>query len=129
MDGISEEEQETLEIMLAQALFASGVPFAFLENEYVKQFFQRLRPAFKLPSRKKLSNELLDEVYEEIETGCNKQISQAKSLFLISDGWSNINRESVQNFIICTPQPLFFDAIYSSEELHTARWVANQINQ
>ena len=75
MDSISEGEQETLEIMLAQALFASGVPFSFLENEYVKQFFQHLRSAFKLPSRKKLSNELLDEVYEEIETECNKQIS------------------------------------------------------
>ncbi|CAG8641671.1 21575_t:CDS:1, partial [Racocetra persica] len=40
MDHLSEEEQESLEFMLAQALFATGVPFAFLENPYVVKFFQ-----------------------------------------------------------------------------------------
>jgi hypothetical protein len=48
---------------------------------------------------------------------------------MVSDGWSNINQESVQNFIICTPKPLFFDAIYSGEESHTAVWTSNQIIQ
>ena len=127
MDSISEEEQDTLEILLAQALFAAGVPFSFLENEYVIQFFQRLRPAFKLPNRKKLANELLNDVFDEVKAECNEQILQANSLTMISDGWSNINRESVQNFIICTPKPLFFDAIYSGEESHTAKWIADKI--
>jgi hypothetical protein len=39
MDSISEKEQDTLEILLIQALFAAGVPFSFLENNYVIQFF------------------------------------------------------------------------------------------
>src|SRR3989440_6346453 len=101
IDRMGEEEQDTLEILLAQALFAAGVPFSFLENEYVIQFFQRLRPAFKLPNRKKLANELLNDVFDEVKAECNEQILQANSLTMISDGWSNINRESVQNFIIC----------------------------
>jgi hypothetical protein len=46
---------------------------------------------------------------------------------MVSDGWSNINRESVQNFVVCTPKPLFFDAIYSGEESHTAKWIADEI--
>jgi hypothetical protein len=50
IDSMSEEEQDTLEVLLAQALFAAGVPFSFLENNYVIQFFQHLRPAFKLPN-------------------------------------------------------------------------------
>ena len=129
IDHMSEEQQNNLEILLAQALFAAGVPFTFLENDYVIQFFQQLRPAFKLPNRKKLADELLDEVFDEVKAECDNQISKAKSLTMVSDSWSNINRESVQNFIICTPKPLFFDAIYSSEESHTAEWIANQIIQ
>src|SRR6266498_5804701 len=48
---------------------------------------------------------------------------------MISDGWSNINRESVQNFVICTPKPFFFDATFSGKESHIAEWVANQMTQ
>lgn len=127
VDRMSEEEQDTLEILLAQALFAAGVPFSFLENNYVIQFFQQLRPAFKLPNRRKLADELLDDVFDGVKAEFNEQILQAKSLTMVSDGWSNINRESVQNFVVCTPKPLFFDAIYSGEESHTAKWVADEI--
>ena len=91
VDRMSEEEQETLEISLSQALFAAGVPFSFLENDYVIQFFQQLRPAFKLPNRKKLADELLDDVFDGVKAECNEQILQAKSLTMVSDGWSNIN--------------------------------------
>ncbi|CAG8809753.1 3071_t:CDS:1, partial [Dentiscutata erythropus] len=59
--NIDEEEQESLEFILAQALFATGVSFSFLENPYVIKFFQRIRPAFKLPNRKKLADELVDK--------------------------------------------------------------------
>ena len=50
----------------------------------------------------------------------DEQISKATTLCIISDGWSNINRESVQNFVICTLKPFFFDATFSGEESHTA---------
>jgi hypothetical protein len=107
VDCMSEEEQETLEFLLAQALFSTGVPFAFIENPYVIQFFNYLRPSFKLPNRRKIADELLDEVYEEVKMQADEQISKATTLCMVSDGWSNINRESVQNFIICTPKPFF----------------------
>ena len=106
-DSMSDNEQESLEFELAQALFATGTSFSFLENPYVIKFFQHIRPIFKLPNRKKLSNELLNKVYDEVNIESNIQISQARSLSMISDGWSNINQESVQNFIVCTPKPFF----------------------
>src|SRR5256886_1761711 len=107
IDRIGEEEQDTLEVLLAQALFAAGVPFAFLENDYVIQFFQRLCPAFKLPNRRKLADELLDDVFDEIKAECDEQILQANSLTMVSDGWSDINKQSVQNFVICIQNHCF----------------------
>ncbi|CAG8792995.1 14582_t:CDS:2, partial [Gigaspora margarita] len=44
-----------------------------------------------------------------------------------SDGWSNINCESVQNFITCLPNPVFYDAIFFGETHHTGEWIATQI--
>ena len=35
----------------------------------------------------------------------------------------------MQNFIICTPEPIFFNAIFSGEESHTGEWVANKLIQ
>ncbi|UZO00948.1 uncharacterized protein OCT59_012060 [Rhizophagus irregularis] len=119
VDRISEEEQDDLEFQLAQALFSAGVPFAFVENLLVIQFFKCLRPSFKLPNRRKLAGDLLNDVYNEVKLQTDEQISKAKTLCMVSDGWSNINQESVQNFIICTPKPVFFNATFSGEESHT----------
>jgi len=129
VDRMGEEEQEDLEFRLALALFSAGVPFAFVDNPHVIQFFQYLRPSFKLPNRKKLSNDLLDDVYDEVKTQADEEILKSKTLTMVSDGWSNINRESVQNFVVCTPKPIFYNATFSGKESHTAEWVANQITQ
>ncbi|CAB5095217.1 unnamed protein product [Rhizophagus irregularis] len=129
VDRISEEEQDDLEFQLAQALFSAGVPFAFVENPLVIQFFKCLQPSFKLPNRRKLAGDLLNDVYDEVKLQTDEQISKAKTLCMVSDGWSNINRESVQNFIICTPKPVFFNATFSGEESHTGEWISNEIIQ
>src|SRR6266498_1118018 len=46
IDRMNEEEQETLEFLLAQALFSAEVLFAFVENLLVIQFFNYLKPSF-----------------------------------------------------------------------------------
>ncbi|CAG8767425.1 27374_t:CDS:2, partial [Gigaspora margarita] len=40
IDHLDNKEQESLEYILAQALFATGVLFSFLDNPYVIKFFQ-----------------------------------------------------------------------------------------
>ncbi|CAG8760189.1 5757_t:CDS:2, partial [Funneliformis caledonium] len=98
------------------ALYSAGVPFTFVDNSFVIQFFKYLRSSFKLLNRKKIANELLNEVYEDVKIQADKQISKATTFYMVSDDWSNINRDSVHNFIIC-------------EESHTAEWIADQIIQ
>ncbi|CAG8752761.1 767_t:CDS:1, partial [Funneliformis caledonium] len=65
VDSMKEKEQGSLEFLLAQALYSAEVPFTFVDNPFVIQFFKYLRSSFKLPNRKKIANELLDEVYED----------------------------------------------------------------
>jgi hypothetical protein len=86
IDRMSEEEQEDLEFQLAQALFSTGVPFAFVDNPLVIQFFKCLWPFFKLPNRRKLADDLLNDVYNEVKLQTDEQISKAKTLCMVSDG-------------------------------------------
>ena len=56
------------------------------ELEPIKILFQKLRPCFKLPSRKALST-LLDKVYYDTKNEVNDLINSANYICLISDGW------------------------------------------
>ncbi|RIA88464.1 hypothetical protein C1645_826327 [Glomus cerebriforme] len=59
-DNMSEEEQKSLEILLTKALSSAEVPHSFVDNPYVIQFFQRLRPSFKLPNREMVNKQIND---------------------------------------------------------------------
>ncbi|CAG8785225.1 14638_t:CDS:2 [Cetraspora pellucida] len=95
-------KQESLEYILAQALFATGVPFSFLDNPYVIKFFQHIRPAFKLPNQKKLADELIDKVYENVKKESDKQILEAQKESKICNiepiGYNTFNTFTNQKF-------------------------------
>ncbi|GET03286.1 kinase-like domain-containing protein [Rhizophagus clarus] len=67
-DRISEEEQKSLETLLSKALNSAEVSSSFVDNPLVIQFFQRLRPSFKLPNR---------EVVNIIQTDDNDQLKSS----------------------------------------------------
>ncbi|CAB4482374.1 unnamed protein product [Rhizophagus irregularis] len=69
-DCAREEEQKSLENLLTEALSSAKIPFSFVDNPLIIQFFKRLQPSFKLPNREKI---------EEIERQMNDNI-QSRSL-------------------------------------------------
>jgi hypothetical protein len=52
--------------LFARAIFASRIPFSIVENEYWKEFFHKLKPSFRLPSRYELGNSLLNKEYDNV---------------------------------------------------------------
>ncbi|CAH1736275.1 unnamed protein product [Aphis gossypii] len=44
------------------------------------------------------------------------------------DGWTNIRRESIINYVITTPQPLFYKTSSTGAESHTAIFIAKEIS-
>jgi len=113
-------------------LYSSGTPLDFVEDSYWRQFFVRIRPAFKIPSRYIISNKLLDSEYARGNADVHLKITISKNLSLQCDSWSNIRyiylkfkimlyifyydilfffnfrNEAIMNFIICTPSPVYY---------------------
>ncbi|CAB5364133.1 unnamed protein product [Rhizophagus irregularis] len=77
-------------------------PVKRIKTQKKKILLIYFRPFFKLPNRKRLADELLDDVYDEVKMHTDEQISKAKSLCMVSDGWSNINQVSEIALVLLT---------------------------
>ncbi|KAH9384344.1 hypothetical protein HPB48_026346 [Haemaphysalis longicornis] len=73
-----------------------------------KAAFKALRPPYKPPNRHSLAGTLLDAEYDAATVSMNNSIEKASFMTLVTDGWTNVEGESVINFVLCTPSPLFF---------------------
>ena len=87
LDRISQSEQDDIELSVAQTIFECGLSLSLLELKPVKKLFKKIRPALRLPSRKKLSTTLLNKTYENTKDEIDKIINEAEFISIISDGW------------------------------------------
>lgn len=116
-------------MLFARAIYASGSPLQLVENEHWASFFKKIRPSWKMLSRYKLSKEHLEEEYNFIRTKVNTQVAEACSLGLMCDGWTNIRREPIINYVVTTPTPYFFKSVPTGANSHTATYVAEEISK
>jgi len=87
IDRISSIEQIENEKSFAKLIFQCGLPLSLSEMDPLKNWVKKTRPALKLPSRKKISTTLLDEVYQDTKKDVDKFINDAKFICLICGGW------------------------------------------
>jgi Protein of unknown function (DUF 659)/BED zinc finger len=128
-DSVDEkEEKEEIDTKLARAFYASGIPLATIENPFVIEALHKINPNYHLPSRKVLSTNLLEKEYKAVSANIKQQIKNANYTCLISDGWTNIHQEPIINFMITTPQPIFWKALETKESSHTGEYIAQQFD-
>ena len=76
-DRVSSATQKELDESLARAIYASGTPLTIIENPFWISFFNKLRPAYKVPSRYAMSHTLLDREDGRISEFVSMKIAQA----------------------------------------------------
>ena len=81
-----------------------------------------MNPSFKVPSRREVSGTLLSQEDEATTARVLDRIKAAepRSLTLVTDGWTDVNGDSVINYIVCDPKPMFFDSV-APKERHTGK--------
>ncbi|CAG8727259.1 10252_t:CDS:2 [Dentiscutata erythropus] len=116
LDHIDEEKQKSLEFILTQALFATGVSFSFLKNPYMIKFFQHIRPVFKLPNWKKLANELVDKKNNKYNSKYFMQFSD-KIQTCIEAWWNYVYYIIIMVAYMLDPRFLEESRIYNIEAI------------
>lgn len=126
-DKINQNEQKNIDILLARSIYASSSPLNLVENVYWKEFFKKIRPAYCPPSTYIISNRLLDDEYKRVKECTDNNILSAKVLGVMCDGWTNLRNESIVNFVVTTPNPVFFKSISTGTDRHTGEKMAEEI--
>ena len=98
-------------------------------NENWTDLFSYLRPSFNIPSRKVLSNRLLDAEYYKVKAIVDDKIESAPCVGVQLDSWTNIRNESIINFIVTTPTPVFLKSVSSEEKRHTTIYITKIISE
>lgn len=127
MQSISSEDQQELEFLLARAFYSTGIPFNTIDNEDFRIFLKKACPSFKIPTRQSLSVNLLDNDYKNIKAATKNVLNETPYFCLTSDGWSNINKEPLINYMITTPKPIFYKSVNTKEQSHNAENIAKGI--
>ena len=82
---ITENEKMRCDKELSLAFFSGGVPFRFIENPHLLRAMGILRPGYELPSRRQLSDRMLDDCYASLQAEMNADISKAMYVSLATD--------------------------------------------
>ncbi|KAL0851553.1 hypothetical protein ABMA28_007341 [Loxostege sticticalis] len=123
----STNTHEVADTALARAIYASGVPLSLLESEYWQAVFKIFDPSYTVPSRHLLSNHLLEAEYTRVKKEIECKLAKAVALGLTCDGWTNIVGKGVINFMITTPKPIFYNAIYPESEKEITLFLSEKI--
>ncbi|XP_065315317.1 uncharacterized protein LOC135924197 [Gordionus sp. m RMFG-2023] len=126
IDRINPKEKNELDQLFAKAVYASNLLFHITENPYIQEFFKKIRPIYTLPRRRQLAGYLLDKASGDMEVRVADIIDKAPYLSIVSDGWSNIRNESIINFMVMTPVPVFYKFLNTEENRHTADYIAQE---
>ncbi|XP_012281284.1 uncharacterized protein LOC105700205 isoform X3 [Orussus abietinus] len=123
IDSMRPDEQESLDEKLARAIFSSDCVLPVLENRYWIDFFQELRPSWKLPSAYKIGNPLLNAEHDRIELAVNEAIAKSGAIGIQCDGWSDIRNNSIVNFVVTTPETFLYKTKDTKGESHTGEYM------
>ncbi|CAI5689300.1 unnamed protein product [Oreochromis niloticus] len=126
-DFMDDTSQKDADECFARAIYATGSPLMVTSNVYWKRFLNVLRPAYIPPTRHALSTHLLDEEFSRVQAKVKQTIDQADCISVISDGWSNIRGQGIINYIITTPQPVFYKSVDTKENRHTGQYIADEL--
>lgn len=116
-DVVEGPESEAIDLALGRFFFSTNISFRVIENKQFLEFVKALRPSYKVPKRKQLSTNILNQVSADIETKVSPKVNPDSCLII--DGWKNphSNHQTVA-FVLHNSDGgrVFLDAFNFTEE-------------
>lgn len=129
IDSMTTKQIAESKLQLAKFFYAENIPFSVVESNFFKDFLGSLRPAFTnhIPSRYELSTSLLSDTYDEMKMKVNAYMNDVEKVCLVSDGWSNVRGDSIINFVLTSPRPIFYKSINATGDSHTGDFIGGEL--
>ncbi|CAG8735991.1 10874_t:CDS:2 [Cetraspora pellucida] len=86
--------------LLLESIIKDGAPLSLVEGKKFKEFIYSINNLYHVLSKRKLLNNILDEVYMNIQTSINKFLYKSSWIIIATDSWTNICQNHLVNFII-----------------------------
>ncbi|PSN43345.1 hypothetical protein C0J52_15549 [Blattella germanica] len=90
---VTVQKSKTLDNLLLKLIVKQYHSFRLVEQNEFKELLHNLNPNYAIPSRKTLSNALLDATYENVKTKVKDTLTQAVACCLTTDSWTLGNNE------------------------------------
>jgi len=126
-DRISSKDQEELAMLWAVACYTNGWSFNAMNNPFLKDFFAKIRPGWKMPTAYTLSTSLLDSTERKVDALISEAMKNATNLTLQLDGWSDVNRVSLINVAMYAGKPIFLKSVEPGLQRHDAEYISSTI--
>lgn len=78
--------QEKAHPQFSRAIFVTGCPLSLFEHYLWKEFFQCIRPLFKIPTRKTLGGTILDKQFAAVQNDISGKLAKAETMHLQCKG-------------------------------------------
>lgn len=128
-DKVTAGEKNRIDKLLANFIIRCALPFRVVDANSFRALLLALRLGYKPPCAKTVATKLLNNVYDDLKRQLRAKIDAADSFVLISDGWTNVAKHHLVNFIIILPneKPFFWKCVDTSTLKNDANTSAETI--
>lgn len=130
------QQTEKCNIAIANFVFTASIAFKSVEVPSFVKMCRVLRPGYNPPKRRKIANENLDPAYSkprdraiDMINSTSKPRTSPHHYTLVSDGWTNIQSESIVNYCLVSPdgQALSHKSDPTDANSHTGEYLAAEL--
>lgn len=125
----SPAQLQQLTMLFAKMVYNTNLPFSWVEHPDVVALFKALNTNWTLPTRQKLSNQLLYAIFCTVAAEVKAAICRAPYVVLFLDGWSRSQGSNhILNFMAAIPGFCFFmDMAAANTQSCTASYMTGQV--
>ena len=111
-----------------RCIIPTNSPFTFSGNKQFKRLVEMLRPGTTVPNRNKISDELVDKIYDEEKLKVAAVVNGLPATIVI-DGWSTLDNQPVFGISFYSGGKSFLvNTIDTSGEPHTTKYLVDVLD-
>ena len=123
--------KHTLDVAVAKFFYANKIPHLVANNEHFLNLINLLRPGYKPPCDKDLSNKLLEEVHSEVEKKIENEVKKDNATLNFNvDGWTSVNSKPISAVTVQVDQtPYLVSAKDAGSQTKDADFCVNEVRE